>query len=131
MNLTKAKLLIGGFLLAVVAMTTVAAVGTGTGDNNFYMSGSVAVTAASATVRTTRMRQSTCDAWLFVNRDDADTIYINPNVVDGYNGDAQVSDINMLVVQPGESLELEDALIKEFKVIGSGDAELYWIAGCK
>ena len=100
-------------------------------NNNFYHSDNVAVTAVSQTIATTRMRQSTCDGWIFKNRDDADTVYINANVVAGYNGDAIADDLNMVTVGPGEVMELEDALIKEFKVISSGPADLYWLCGCK
>lgn len=124
-----------GMLAAVMTLGLVlTAVGQSgfTANNNFYHSGSITANAASQTVRTTRMRQGICDGWIFKNRDDADTIYLNANVVAGYNGDAQVSDINMVVIEPGEVVELEDSTIKEFKVIsGGGDAVLYWLCGCK
>jgi hypothetical protein len=38
----------------------------------------------------------------------------------------------MVVIGPGEVIELEDATVKELKVIsGGGDAVLYWLCGCK
>lgn len=100
-------------------------------DNNFYHSESVSVTAASQYVSTTKMRQSVCDAWLFRNRSATETVYINANSAVGFAGPAFVDDTNMIVVPPAESIELEDAVIKRFSVIGSGTAELYWLCACK
>ena len=130
MNKAIGRGILAGVLAAACVLTAIGQAGF-PANNNFYHSDSVSVTVASQTIATTRMRQSTCDGWIFKNRDATDTIYINANVVAGYNGDAIASDVNMVTIEPGEIMELEDALIKEFKVIGTGNAELYWLCGCK
>jgi len=101
------------------------------GNNDFHHSNSLTATGANQIVSTTKMRQSICDAWIFRNRSATETIYINANSADGYNGPALVSDVNMLVIPPGEVMELEDDVIKRFQVIASGSAGLYWLCACK
>lgn len=118
--------------LVVVALALVSIASTGVETaTRFYHSNSLAVTASSQTVQTTRMRQSDCTGWQFRNRSETETFYLNLNVADGYNGAAQVTDVNMYPLGSGEILELQDALIKRFSVIGTGSGELYWFCGCK
>ena len=118
------------FFLGLAALTALGQSGLSE-DNHFYHSGSIVATGASQLVSTTKMRQSICDAWIFRNRSDTGTLYINANVADGFNGPAFVSDINMVVIPPLEVMELEDAVIKRFSVISTGGGELYWLTACK
>lgn len=121
-------ILVGTFLL--LALTALGAA-TLNENNHFYHSNSITATGVSQLVSTTKMRMSICDAWLFKNRSSTGTLYLNVNVADGYNGDAVVSDVNMVVVEPNETIELEDAVVKRFSVISDSEAELYWLCACK
>lgn len=122
--------LLTGVLAVVLILTGVAATNPQS-DNTFYHSGSISVTTSSGSYGSTRMRQGSCNGWRFKNRDVAETIYLNINSRDGYNGDAIATDTNMIVIPPGEVIEFGDSVIKQIKHIGSGNAELYWICGCK
>ena len=101
------------------------------GNATFFHSNSLAATATAQRVQTTRMRSGRCHSWFFENRSATETIYINVNSEQGYNGDAVATDENMVVIQPSATFEFEDTSIQRFSVIATGSAELYWLCGCK
>lgn len=120
------------FLLASTVPPRVAEAQSGTpGNATFYHSNSITATATAQRVQTTRMRSGRCHSWFFQNRSATETIYINANSEQGYNGDAVATDENMIVVQPSSTMNFEESLISRFSVIASGSAELYWLCGCK
>ena len=116
-------------VIGVLALFAVAATGVETAAT-FYHSDSISATNPSQLVQTTRMKNGVCTGWIFRNRG-AETIYINLNVADGYNGVASATDKNMYVLPSGESIEFDEALIKRFSVYAAAPSELYWFCGCK
>lgn len=120
------------FLVASTIPPRVAEAQSGTpGNATFYHSNSITATATAQRVQTTRMRSGRCHSWFFQNRSATETIYINANSEQGYNGDAVATDENMIVLQPSSTMNFEESLISRFSVIASGSAELYWLCGCK
>jgi hypothetical protein len=102
---------------------------------NIYADGeTIAVTGASQRIQTDLMQTKLCTSWIFDASGSAATFYINPNnsavaaVVSA--GTAGETGNGQWIVPAGAVLEVENQLIKQFRVIGSGADDLVMRCGC-
>lgn len=98
-----------------------------------YDGDTVAVTAVSQRVQTGLMRLRNCTAWRFINKGGAD-IYIDANNT-ARAATASVTSVGgegtrQFAVYDGETVFLDEGLIKQFRVIGSGAVDLEFHCGC-
>lgn len=120
-------------LSAVLVLGAILALGAAIAQENstFYHSNVLNYTGTSQLVATSEMKEMLCDGWIFRNRSETETVYLNLNQDDGYNGPALVSDLNMWDIPPGHLLEIEDGNIKRFSAIGTDAGALKWQCSCK